>query len=50
MNWVWIIVAVVVIGLVIWYFSKQKGGPSLPKKPEGPGTPPPPPPSETPGM
>lgn len=51
----WIIVAVVVIGLIVWYFvaGKKKGGPTFPKRPEGPTAPPPPPsppPPGTPGM
>lgn len=54
MTLFWIIVAVVVVGLIIWYLVGKKKGPTLPKRPEGPGvppsTPPPPPPPETPGM
>lgn len=44
-NLFWIIVAIVVIGLVIWYLKGKKKGPALPK---GPAAPPPPP--ETPAM
>jgi len=44
-----IIVAVVVIGLVVWYLSKGKNkGPKLPTSPTTPTSPPPPP--ETPAM
>ena len=48
----WIIVAIVVVGLIIWYLmAGKKKGPTLPKEPEGPAAPPPPPPPpETPGM
>jgi len=51
MTLLWIIIAVVVIG-VVWYLmaGKKKGGPSAPKAPQGPSTPPPPPPPETPAM
>ena len=53
MTLFWIIAAIVVIGLVVWYLmAGKKKGPTLPSKPEGPAAPPPPPPppSETPGM
>jgi len=55
MTLFWIIVAIVVIGLVVWYLmTGKKKGPTLPKRPEGPiappPPPPPPPPPETPGM
>lgn len=49
MTLFWIIVAVVVVGLAIWYFVGKKKGPAAPQKPpEGPIAPPPPP--ETPIM
>ncbi len=46
----WIIVALVIIG-VIWYVMKKKKGSGLPKKPDEP-TPPstPPSPPEAPGL
>jgi len=55
MTLLWIIVAIVVVGLVIWYLIGKKKGPAPPRKPEGPEVPPtppppPPPPPETPGM
>lgn len=44
-NLIWIIVAVVLIGLLVWILKKGgKKGPSLPKSSEGP------PPPETPAM
>lgn len=48
----WIIMAIVVIGLVVWYLmARGKKGPTVPKKPEGPMVPPPPPPPpETPAI
>jgi hypothetical protein len=50
MTLFWIIVAIVVIGIVVWYFmAGKKKGPTLPRRPEGPTVPPPPPP-ETPGV
>jgi len=56
MTLLWIIIAIVVIGLVWYFLIGKKKGPTLPKKPEGPTTPtpppseptPPPPPPETP--
>jgi len=54
MTLIWIIIAIVVVGLVIWYLAGKKKGPALPQKPEEPKPPmtppPPPPPPETPGM
>ena len=45
---IWIIAAIVVVGLFIWLLKAGgKKGPTAPKGPEGPSTPPPP---ETPGM
>jgi len=42
MTLFWIIVAIVVIGLVVWCLVGKKKGPSLPQKPsEGPIAPPP---------
>jgi hypothetical protein len=48
----WIVAAIVVVGLIIWYLmARKKKGPTLPREPEGPAVPPPPPsPPETPGM
>jgi hypothetical protein len=46
MTLLWIIIAVVVIGLIWYLMAGKKKGPTLPKKPEGPPAPPP----ETPGM
>ena len=48
MTLFWIIVAIVVIGWVIWYLAGRKKGPAVPKKPEEPIVPPPPPPSPPP--
>lgn len=55
MTLFWIIVAVVAIGIAVWYFtSKKEGGPDLPKGSQGPPPPaeppmsPPPPPAEPP--
>jgi len=45
MTLFWIILALVVVGLVVYMLTKKKGGPSLPKKPESPGPETPPPPS-----
>jgi len=42
MTLYYIILAVVVIGIAIYLFTKKKG-PKLPRKPEGPATPPTPP-------
>jgi len=40
MTLFWIIVAIIVIGLVIWYLMAGKNkGPTLPREPEGPTTP-----------
>ena len=52
MTLFWIIVAIVVVGLIVWYLTaRKKKGPTLPKKPEAPTPPPPPPPPpETPAM
>ncbi len=54
MNILWIIIAVVVIGLAWYFLAGKKKGPTLPTKPEGPSSPPPPPtpptPPETPAM
>jgi len=46
MTLLWIIVAIVVVGLVIWYLVGKKKGPEVPPTPPLP----PPPPPETPGM
>ena len=44
MTLLWIIIAVVVIGIVWYLLAGKKKGPTLPKKPEGPAAPTPPPP------
>ena len=57
MTLFYIILALVVIGITVYFVTKKKG-PRLPKKPEGPATPmppsstpsPPPPPEVPPGM
>jgi len=41
MTLFWIIAAIVVIGLVIWYLVGKKKGPSMPQKPPTGPTPPP---------
>lgn len=49
MTLLWIIMAIVVIGLVVWYLmAGRKKGPTVPKEPEGPMIPPSPPPSPPP--
>ncbi|MDI6591427.1 MAG: hypothetical protein QME61_00570 [Patescibacteria group bacterium] len=51
MTLFWIIVAIVLIGLVIWYLKGRKKGPAVPEKPAAPSSPSTPPsPPETPGM
>jgi len=50
MTLFWIIVAVIVVGLVIWYLAGKKKGPTPPMKPEEPQPPMPPPPPEGPGF
>jgi len=44
MTSIWIIVAVVVVGVIVWMVMRKKGGPLIPKKPEGPSATPPSPP------
>ena len=46
-----IFIGIVVFALIIWFllYLKKRGGPTLPKKPEGPTTSATPP-SETPGV
>jgi len=52
MTLFWIIVAIVVIGVLVWYWIGKKKPATPQKPPEGPITPPPPPPPppETPIM